>query len=324
MFLTVTLNPCIDHTMFVEGLHPHDSNKIVHSETDAGGKGVNLSRMVVELGGKTLATGFLGGEAGDYVCSVLTRKGVAHDFVEVHPETRTNISVESGDGPPTVFSAKGPQITGFDWENLIAKISTHAKNSDWVVLGGSLPPGVPVESYKILGELVKSCGAKLLIDADGEAMRHGLEAGPDMVKPNKDEAERLLGKPINNLKDAIESVKKLRQRLIEKGSPDPVAVISLGSRGAVVATSQGVTYGVPPKIEVKSTIGSGDSFLAGYLIALSQTKDHNAALRLATAAGAATALSDGTRIGSKQDTDRFAQQVAVRRDDELTSDNWLA
>src|SRR5690348_1023172 len=117
MILSVTLNPCVDHTLFVEGLRPHQRNKILRLETDAGGKGINLSRIVAELGGDAVATGLVGGDSGRLVAAALERQGVRNDFVEVAGETRRNFSVESGDGDPTTFNAVGPEVTGIEWED---------------------------------------------------------------------------------------------------------------------------------------------------------------------------------------------------------------
>lgn len=311
MILTVTLNPCIDLALFVDGLDLHDSNKVKRSESDAGGKGVNLSRMVTELGGETLALGFLGGLTGDHVAGILKSKGVPHEFVSVEGETRTNVSVESGDGPPTVFNAAGPEITGIEWENLVGLLAHRVTPGVWVALGGSLPPGVPRESYRLIGDLAKSAGARLLLDADKDALTHGLESGPDMVKPNQDEAERLLGREIKSVAEAFEAARDVREILLKKGSERPTAVISLGSRGAVLFNGDELLFGVPPQIQAKSTIGSGDSFLGGYLVGLQRSLSVYQCLAMGVAAGSATAQSDGTRLGTRAEVDAALPAVSV-------------
>ena len=147
MILTVTLNPCIDQTVFVDGLKLHDSNRVVRFETDAGGKGVNLSRVVAELGGESIATGLLGGGPGAFVRKVLDAQGVRHGFVEIEKDTRTNVAVEDGSGEaPTSFNAKGPLVSEQEWDALVDKVRALANGADWVTLGGSLPQGVPVEA----------------------------------------------------------------------------------------------------------------------------------------------------------------------------------
>lgn len=311
MILTITLNPCIDLALFTDGFAPHDSNRVLRSELDAGGKGVNLSRMVVELGGETLATGCLGGMTGEHILAMLTAKGVACDFVTVRDETRTNVSIESGDGPPTVFNAPGAHVTGLEWEELIGLIGRHVKPGTWMALGGSLPPGVPAESYKLLGDMARSAGAKLLLDADKEALKHGLQAGPDFVKPNQDEAERLLDTQINSVEDAFRAAQGIRDLLIKLGSQEPTVVVSLGARGAVFLNSEVSLFGVPPRIQAKSTIGSGDSFLGGFLVGEQRGLNVHQCFALGIAAGAATAQSDGTRIGTRAEVDGALLGVVV-------------
>lgn len=324
MILTVTLNPCIDLALFTNGLDLHDSNRVQRSELDAGGKGVNLSRMVVELGGETFATGFLGGMTGDHIAAMLKSKGVPMEFVEVEDETRTNVSVESGDGPPTVFNAPGARVTGLEWESLLGIVGRRLKPDIWVALGGSLPPGAPAESYQVLGEMARAAGANLLLDADKDALKHGLAAGPDFVKPNQDEAERLLGTQITSVGSAFDAARTLYVRLLDSGSADPTVVVSLGSRGAVLVNGREALFAVPPPIQAKSTIGSGDSFLGGYLVGLQRGLDVRQCLALGVAAGAATAQSDGTRIGTRGEVDGTLPGVLVHDEDRaLTEVAWI-
>ena len=218
MILSVTLNPCVDHTVFVDELKLHDTNRVVRFETDAGGKGVNLSRVVAELGGQTMATGFLGGGPGAYVRKVLDAQGVTHDFVDISHDTRTNFSVEDGTGEPvTSFNAKGPVVSEDEWSQLIDRVRATAKAAKWVALGGSLPQGVPIDAYLTLGWIAKELGARLALDADGEAARQGLDAKPHFIKPNKKEAGRLLGRAVESVEDAVFAAEELLQYLEDDG-----------------------------------------------------------------------------------------------------------
>jgi 1-phosphofructokinase family hexose kinase len=296
MILSVTLNPCIDQTLFVDGLKTHDTNRVLRTETDAGGKGVNLSRVAVELGGESLATGFLGGGAGAYVRKVLDQQGVRHDFVETAGGTRTNFSVEDGSGePPTTFNSAGPNVTEDEWSALVAKVRSECQGASWVALGGSLPKGVPVEAYLTLGSIAKESGCRLALDADGEALRRGLEARPHFIKPNGKEAGRLLGRNVETIEEAVFAAEELRQYL----EPDGVCVVSLGEEGAVMASAEGTMIGRPIEVESKSTIGSGDSLIGAMLAALERGASLNEAFLLGTAAGAATAMTDGAEIARR-------------------------
>ncbi|MCW5936706.1 MAG: 1-phosphofructokinase family hexose kinase [Fimbriimonadaceae bacterium] len=313
MILTVTLNPAVDETLFVEGLHPHDRNRVTRVETDAGGKGVNLSRVAAELGAETVATGFLGGQSGMFVRTVLDRQGVRHDFVEVATPTRTNVLVEDGSGkPPTVFSALGPVITGLDWENLLGRVAQHLGRAAWVCTGGSNPQGLEPNSLRLLGEMAKNAGVKWALDADGDVMEQGLDAGPDLIKPNGDEAARLLGSPVRTVKQALEAADALTDRLHEAGSHSPTVIVSLGAQGAVMACQDRLYVAEPIEVESNSTIGSGDSLVAGFLVGLSRGLSPADCLRLGSAAGAATALTDGTEIGRRSQIEGLFDHAKVR------------
>lgn len=308
MILTVTLNPCIDQTIFVDGLKVHDANRVARFETDAGGKGVNLSRVVAELGGDSLATGFLGGGPGAFVRKVLDAQGAKHSFIEIKNDTRTNFSVEDGTSdPPTTFNAKGPVISDEEWDQLIDHVRSLAADAKWVTLGGSLPQGVPVDAYLTLGWIAKELGARLVLDADGEAARQGLEAKPHFIKPNKKEAGRLLGRAVESVEDAVFAAEELLQYLEDDG----VCVVSLGSDGAVMATKEATWIGKPIEIEVNSTIGSGDSLVAGMLKALMDGATAEDAFKLGIAAATATAMTDGAEIARRPVVDELLPQVQV-------------
>jgi 1-phosphofructokinase len=294
MILSVTLNPCVDHALFVSQLKVGDTNRVTRTETDAGGKGVNLSRVVAELGGKTVATGFLGGGPGAYIRKVLDAQGVLHDFVEIERDTRMNFSVEDDGGtPPTTLNEAGPQIEPQEWEDLVRHVERYAASAWWVTLGGSIPPGVPGDAFARLCQTAHKAGSKVLLDADGEALRLGLEAGPDFIKPNAKEASRLLGRPVETLDQAKEAALELHRGGIS------TVVVSRGADGAVLASQGRVVCGVSPKVHTRSTIGSGDSLLGGMLWAMTESKSIEEAFAWGLAAGAATATTDGSEIARR-------------------------
>lgn len=311
MILTVTLNPSVDHALFVDGLKVSDTNRVLRTEVDAGGKGVNLSRVAVEMGAMSVATGFLGGGNAAFIRKVLTRQHVLHDFVDVKGETRTNFSVEDGSGsPPTTFNERGPTIAEDEWGRLLEKIDHYAPRARWVALGGSLPQGLPPDTYRILVERIRGFGARVVLDADGEPMRLGVAARPEFIKPNTREAERLLGlgTPIGSLDAAIESARSL------VSTTGGLVIVSCGEMGAVAVEPDGAAWrGVSPAIQARSTIGSGDSLIAGVLAAFEAGLGFPDALRWGIAAGAATATTDGSEIGRKSTIDALLPQVAVAR-----------
>jgi 1-phosphofructokinase len=306
MILTVTLNPSVDRAIYLTQLKLGDTNRIERTETDAGGKGINLSRVADELGARTLATGLLGGGPGAFIRGVLAREGVPHDFVPIRGETRLNISVEdSSEDPPTTFNERGPEISGPEWAALLAKCEELAPGVRWACLGGSVPPGLPADAYRTLGNLFKKSGARLLLDADGEPMRLGLESGPDLVKPNANEAERLLGYPVASDGDAVRAASDLRSRGI------PTVLISRGRDGAVLQIGSEGWIGRSPQVEAKSSIGSGDSMLGGFLWALEEGLPPAECLRWGLAAGAATATTTGAEIGRQPVIERLLPHADV-------------
>jgi 1-phosphofructokinase family hexose kinase len=309
MIVSVTLNPCIDHVLFVDGLQVHDTNRVVRVEKDAGGKGVNLSRVVAELGADTLATGFLGGDTGAFVRCVLDRQGVDHRFVETAAETRTNSSIEDGTGkPPTTLNEKGGPISIAELEELKGLLSELTPQCRWMALGGSLPKGVPTGVFRELALLGRAHGCKVVLDSDGDPQIEGLKARPDFIKPNGPEAERLLGRKIISDEDAILAAKDLLNFV----SPDGFAVLSRGKQGAILASEEGIYIGQSPTVDAKSTIGSGDSLIGGLLWALEEGKPLPEAFAWGLASGAATAMSDGSGIAKRNDVLALVPKAQVK------------
>lgn len=300
MIVSVTLNAAVDHLLILEGIKVHDTNRIKEIQTDAGGKGINLSRVVSSLGGETFATGFLGGGPGGYIAKVLEEEGVDHRFVWTREPTRTNFNVESGDGPPTTFNASGHHVRPDTWQRFLDEFPTLVAEADWVVLGGSIPPGIDKNAYAVLGKIAKDTGAKLVVDADGDAMRQSLSAAPDLIKPNVNEAARLLDRELENTDhDVLSASDDLFKLLETNGAKSPTVLISRGKNGAVLKTSEGRWLGRSPEVKAVSTIGSGDSMVAGFLFALMDGKSSEEAFAFGLAAGAATAQTDGTGIGQR-------------------------
>lgn len=307
MFATVTLNPALDKNICVERLEVGDTNRILKIETDAGGKGINAARMLKELGADVVALGFLGGKTGRFINHVLKEEGVGTGFVHLRGETRTNLAIqEAGGAPPTTLNDQGPEVGPQEVEELTDLVRNVACSCQMVLLGGSLPPGVPADIYRVLGELVGEAGAKVVLDADGPPMIEGLKSRPYMIKPNLDEVERLLDRPVRTEAEAAAAARGLTANA-------EVAVVSMGKRGAIAARGDEVWKAVAPEVEVVSTIGSGDSMLAAMMLRLEETSDLKEALVWGCAAGAATAMSSGADIGRREDVMALLDKVRVER-----------
>lgn len=313
MILTVTPNPALDVTLYVQGLKPHDTNRVTLREVDAGGKGLNLSRAAAELGARTAATGFLGGGTGAEIRHVLLEQGVEDAFLVAEHPTRTNFNIEDGQGPPTTLNTKGAPVSAPLWEALKAKVAELSAGAEWLCLGGSLPQGLAASAFAELTQIGRAAGAKVLTDADGEVMRLAMAEGPDLVKPNRKEAERLLGRALEDEAAVLAAAQEIRRMQAQGGSTDPMAIVSLGGDGALLCSSQGAWLCPAPKIEVRSTVGSGDSLLGGFLAAKAQGHGLAECLRWGAAAGAATACTGGAEIVRRPVFDEILGRTEVRQ-----------
>lgn len=308
MIATVTLNPALDKTVYVDQLAVNDANRVLRIEMDAGGKGINASRMLRVLGEETIALGFIGGDTGSFIEHVLHKEGVRTDFVEVSHPTRTNIQIQASDGtPPTVLNEKGAPVTENDLDRLCAKLETISRECSFVIFGGSVPLGVPVDVYERLILCAEANGAKAILDAENELLLEGMPATPFMIKPNRDEAERLVGKELESVEDITKAAIELKSRGVE------LVVLSMGKDGAVAVGNGGIFHSVPPMVNAVSTVGSGDSMVAGIASALSKGCTLEEALRLGSACGAATAMSSGVEMGCHQDIEKLLPQVIIRQ-----------
>lgn len=309
MLLTVTLNPCVDYLLRVESMVPNDTNRVQRSEKDAGGKGLNTSRVYAHLRGVTIATGFLGGATAAFIRHVMKEENVLDGFVYVEGETRTNFSVEDESGnPPTTFNQKGPTISPGKWLALKEKVGMLAVKAEWVSFGGSLPPGVETTAFHDLALIAREKGSRIVVDADGAVLSESLKAMPDFIKPNTPEASRVLGRPLVTDDDVIQASRDLYEKI---GGGNRYAVISRGEKGAVMTCALGTFVGLSPQVKPLSTIGSGDSMVAGMLWALGQGKPADEALKWGLAAGAATALTDGSAIGDRATIERLLSEADV-------------
>lgn len=313
----ITLSPCVDNVLSVEHLVLGDRNQILRIERDAGGKGINLARVLHKLGVDTLATGFVGGPNGCLIKAVLDGEGVPHDFVHIRSESRTNYFIESEVGPPTGLSGISPIVRDDEVEVLMSSLKVVFECADWVTFGGAIPSGMETDTYYKLVRLAQEYGCRVVLDADGECLDLALKAAPDFIKPNVREAERLLARTIASEADAFDAAEDLLDLLKEMGGErvgySPVVVLSRGSEGAVMCCSKGRFSGVAPVVKMRSTIGSGDSMIAAMIFAIQQKKEPEEWLKWGLAAGAATAATNGSEIGSRSMILQFLEQAGVRQ-----------
>lgn len=308
MVVTVTMNPAIDKTVEIDSLQPGGLNRIQKVEYDAGGKGINVSKTIHELGGESIATGFLGGNAGKTIESVLNEKKIPNDFIWVEGETRTNTKVYESNGNVTELNEPGPEIQKEQLEALFAKLEGYAGADTLFILAGSIPNGVDQQVYADITRLVHEKGATVLLDADGELFRLSLEAGPDIIKPNRVELEEYAGM---DYRASEGELLQLAKGLMEKGIG--TVAVSMGKSGAMLIRPD---YQVKcPALSVKahSTVGAGDAMVAALAYSWNQKLGNDATMKLcmATSAGAVTTI--GTKPPTRELVDRLQDQVIINK-----------
>jgi len=311
MIYTLTLNPSLDRTITVSNLIIGQViNRAEEVRDDPGGKGINVCRVLHRLGKESLALGLLGGYTGKWVRELLNREGIHHDFLEIKGETRINILIyDRIKNRRLKVNEQGPEISPSELSQLQEKILHLYPLPEFLILSGSLPPGVPAYIYRQIILLVKSYGVKTVLDSEGLPLSLGAEGRPFLIKPNRQETEGLLGKKLRKRDDFLNAAFTLRQQGIELVS------ISRGVRGAILACQQGCWEAIPPSVTIRSTVGAGDSFLAGLVLSLTEKKDPAEAVRFAVAAGTASVLSPGTGLCQREQVEKLLSRVNVRRID---------
>jgi len=287
----LALNPAIDRTLLVPGFTAGATNRVAAVRMDPGGKGINVARVARALGAQVEILGFLGEENADLILRSLKQEQVDHRFLMVPGETRVNLKiVEPESGQLTELNESGFTVAEEQVCELISLVEQQLPRTAVLVLAGSLPAGVPATVYRDLIALARRAGVPTIVDTDGEPMRAALKAHPTLIKPNLAETEGLLGRRLESPEAVVQGA---RQLLVE--GPE-VVVVSSGADGAALVTAGQSWWATPPDIRPGSTVGAGDSMVAGFAVALSRGLPLPEALRLATAAGTATAGLDGTQV----------------------------
>ncbi len=311
MIATVTLNPSLDLTLVVDRLVVDDVIRMQDMRKDPGGKGINVSRVVNTLRGATIAYGFIGGHEGGALSVLLAEEGILTSFVAIGGDTRINIIVsERESGTQTRVNAEGPRVKVEDLEKLkerLWKMGGVYCATRFMVFAGSIPPGLPKTTYRDLVEDAQDKGIKAVLDTDGDALKYGVRARPFMLKPNTHELGRLVGRDLKGAGDqeVIQAAGEVRDMGVE------VVAVTRGGGRAVLVAGDKVFLGTPPSIKVVNSVGSGDSFIAAFLLARLHGKGFEEAFQWALAAGAATAITPGTELLNREDFCRLIPDAKV-------------
>ncbi|WP_404288784.1 1-phosphofructokinase family hexose kinase [Glutamicibacter arilaitensis] len=308
MIITLTCNPALDKTIeLIDPLARGAVQRAAASHTQAAGKGVNVSRAIAIAGAQSLA--LLPGAIDDPLIAALRGDGLEFKALPIDEPLRTNVTITDPDGTTTKINESGPVLTADSLAALSALVLDSCAGAQWLVMAGSLPPGAPADFYaKLTAALRDSLGVncpKIAVDTSGEPMRqlfaHGPSHVPDLIKPNAEELAELVGTQLTEeqLENSAELTASTCQGLLELGAGAVLA--TLGAQGAVLATGQGAWHGWHQPISVRSTVGAGDSSLAGYLLAVTTGAAPDKCLGSAIAYGAAATSLPGSTIPAPSD-----------------------
>lgn len=314
MIVTLTPNPSIDRTVGFRELRRGSVNRASSSRVDAGGKGVNVSRALTAQGAGTIAVLPEGGPEGSLMATLLDDAGVTRRGVPISESVRLNVTAVEPDGTTTKLNEPGPHLDEGQVRALLAAVATSVEGAPggaWVVGCGSLPPGAPVDLYARLVRSARDAGALVAVDTSGAPLRPAVEAGPDLVKPNRVELEELVGADLTTLGAVIDAARGL-----VTGGVGTV-VVSLGRDGAVVVDAESATHAVATIGTPRSTVGAGDCLLAGLLHDLSAGRTAAEALRTGVLWGAAAVTLPGSRVPGPTDLDGIAVDVTSAPDRSL-------
>lgn len=302
MIYTLTLNPSLDYILELDQITLGDLNRTKNDSKFPGGKGINVSQVLKKLDVNSKALGFIGGFTGDYIEEFLRTLKIDTEFVRVKEDTRINVKLKSI--TETEINAKGPNITRQNYETLKEKIRG-LTSEDILVLAGSIPSSMPANTYEELVEICKANRTKFVVDAEGDLLMNVLPFQPYLIKPNHHE----LGELFNTVVTTAEEVIPYGRELIKKGARN--VIVSLAENGAVLINQEYALVATAPKGEVKSSVGAGDSMVAGFIAMFEKTKSVEEAFRFSIAAGSATAFSFG--LCTREQVENLLPEINIER-----------
>jgi 1-phosphofructokinase family hexose kinase len=306
MILCLTPNPAIDRTLILPSLVLGSVQRAERVIAAAGGKGLNVARAIRILGGESLCMGFAGGHNGRLLADLAQNGGLHSSWTWIDSETRTCIILVSQNGDVTEIDEPGLPVSKSDWKRLQRDVRKHIASVSLVCVCGSLPPNSSVDDLHALLSMLVDTGKQVWVDTSGTALNAVLTYPGICIKVNGDEISKALGLEVKDM----ESAKRALILLDERGIS--TCVITLGNAGALLATSEGRWHAQGPRVTVVSTVGSGDSFLGGFVSALDTGRDYPEALCDAVAAGTANTLSAGGGQFAFQEFKEIRKQIQIQ------------
>lgn len=308
MILTVTLNAAIDKRYVVENMKMGEVNRVKECTYVPGGKGLNVSKPASIYGAEVVATGFVGGHAGNYIEDALTPFGIKSAFYHVEGESRSCINIwDETNHVQTEFLEPGFTLTEEDFLGFEERFKALVKDADVVAMSGSVPKGLDGTAYQRLVSIAKDAGKPVILDTSGKLLEMGIEAKPTLIKPNIDEIRMLTGKSCNDIQEIIEAAKAIHEKGVE------IVAVSLGADGSLAVGDEGVFRAVVPRINAVNTVGCGDSMIAGFALGISEGLPLEETLRRASAISAAAAMREETGFFVMEDMEKLLPQIEISR-----------
>jgi 1-phosphofructokinase family hexose kinase len=307
LIVTLTINPAIDRIFSVDRLAFEDRSYINSIRESAGGRGINASKVIQTFGGETHAVLICGGDSGQRMQEHLAGGGYPITLVPVQNAVRTNLTITDKHGLTVNLNETGPTLAKTEVARVERAVKDVLEHASWLLVCGSVPPGVPTSFYGKLVAMARKKKVKTLLHADGNHLREGIEQKPTVVTPNQQEAERLLGRTLLTRTHCLEAAAQIRAM-----GADSV-VLSLGSRGAIGAFADGLIEALPPRVDAVCPIGAGDALTAAYAWSCTRKNNSAEALRWGVAAGTASARLPGMNFATLLQVEEIYKQVELRR-----------
>jgi 6-phosphofructokinase 2 len=302
--ITITLNPAIDKSTTVPVLVPEKKMRCSPPVFEPGGGGINVARAIKKLGGNATAIYFAGGYTGRFFTELLSKEGVDSLIIETAKHTRENlIVVDNAANLQYRFGMPGPVIEAQEWQQLLRSVEK-INDAGFIIASGSVPAGVPLDIFARIAVIAKKIKAKFILDTSGEALQHAADEGVYLLKPNLNELSSLVG--VEEI--STNRIDHLAKEIIAKGNCE-VVVVSMGAAGAMLVTKDMVQQINAPVVKRKSTVGAGDSMVAGIVLSLLKGIPITAAVKYGVACGTAATMNAGTELCRKGDADKLFLQL---------------
>lgn len=303
--VTITINPAIDKSTIVDHIVPNHKLRCSDTKFEPGGGGLNVSRVIKRLGGESLAIFPVGGHTGKLLQELLDKEGIKQDPVEIKNWTRENfMAVDSSSNQQFRFLMSGPETSIEEGQLLLDKLTNLAEKPDYIVASGSLPPGLPDNFFVKIAKIAQKMNSKFILDTSGKGLQMAALEKVYLLKPNLSELSKMAG--VESLK--TEMIEEAARQIIDKGNCEMLAV-SLGPAGALFVSKDYTELIPAPPVHSKSTVGAGDSMLAGMVFSLAAGKSLQEVIRYGVACGSATTMHSGTELCLKNDVDKLYKWI---------------